>query len=130
MTEDPKPLGKDYATTDEVSAVAGVERTALYEWLREGLLPRPRTSGGRGIIAKWPMITLELAKFVRSQRELAFGLPEIRPRILQAFGEQILEVLPEPRGPRRRAQGGDKRTDPRGNQTARTPGKCRSTAGE
>ena len=106
MTEEtwkPKPLGKDYATTDEVMAVAGVERTALYEWLREGLLPEPKTTGGRGIIAKWPMITLTIAEFVRSQRDLAYGLPEIRPRIVAAFGEKILEVLAEPRGPRARA---------------------------
>jgi hypothetical protein len=25
----------------------------LYEWVREGLLPAPKTIGGRGIIAKW-----------------------------------------------------------------------------
>lgn len=92
----PKPMGKDYATTEEVSAVAGVERTALYEWLREGLLPKPQTSGGRGIIAKWPLSTLQIAEFVRSQRDLAFGLKEIRPRLVQAFGEKILEVLAEP----------------------------------
>jgi predicted DNA-binding transcriptional regulator AlpA len=105
MTEEtwtPKPLPKDYATTEEVAEVAGVERGALYEWLREGLLPKPQTTGGRGIIAKWPLSTLTIAKFVRSQRDLAYGLSEIRPRIVAAFGEKILEVLAEPRGPRAR----------------------------
>lgn len=106
----PKPMGKDYATTEEVSAVAGVERTALYEWLREGLLPKPQTSGGRGIIAKWPLSTLQIAEFVRSQRDLAFGLKEIRPRLVQAFGEKILEVLAEP-NPRARARA-EKATEP------------------
>ena len=61
---EPKELGKDFATTEEVSAVAGVERASLYEWVREGLLPAPKTTGGRGIIAKWPLSTLVIAKFV------------------------------------------------------------------
>ncbi|MBZ5709642.1 hypothetical protein [Nannocystis pusilla] len=105
-----KPLGKDYATTEEVMDAGGVERGAIYEWMREGLLPKPRSTLGRGIIAKWPMIALDLAKFVRSQRDLAFGLPEIRPRIVAAFGEKILDVLAKPRGPRTR--GGEKSTTP------------------
>lgn len=112
MTEDdwePKPLGKDYATTEEVTAVAGVERASLYEWLREGLVPEPQTTGGRGIIAKWPLVTLKIVKFVRSQRELGFGLKEIRPRIVAAFGEKVLEVLAKPRGPRARARGDGKK---------------------
>ena len=105
---EPKPMGKDFATTEEVSEVAGVNRASLYEWVREGLLPAPKTTGGRGIIAKWPLSTLVIAKFVRSQRELGFGLTEIRARIIEAFGEKILEILDEPRGPRARARGGKK----------------------
>lgn len=119
----PKPMGKDYATTEEVSAVAGVERAALYDWLREGLLPRPRTTGGRGIIAKWPLVTLTIAAFVREQRDLAYGLREIRPRIVKAFGEKILEVLAEPKG--RRARGrGEKTLPDRG--CKKEPGACSS----
>ena len=105
---EPKPMGKDFVTTEEVSEVAGVNRNSLYEWVREGLLPAPKTTGGRGIIAKWPLSTLVIAKFVRSQRELGFGLPEIRARIIEAFGEKIVEVLNEPRGPRSRARKGKK----------------------
>ena len=105
---EPKEMGKDFATTEEVSAVAGVERASLYEWVREGLLPAPKTTGGRGIIAKWPMSTLVIAKFVRSQRELGFGLPEIRARIIEAFGEKITEILDDPQGPRARKRGGKK----------------------
>ncbi len=101
---EPKPMGKDFATTEEVAEVAGVERASLYEWVRWGLLPAPRTTGGRGIIAKWPLATLKIAKFVRGQRELGFGLPEIRPRIIAAYGEKITTVLSEPRGPRARAR--------------------------
>jgi excisionase family DNA binding protein len=101
---DPKPMGKDFATTEEVSKVAGVERASLYEWVREGLLPAPKTTGGRGIIAKWPLATLKIARFVRRQRELGFGLAEIRPRIIEAFGEKITTVLCEPRGPRARTR--------------------------
>jgi excisionase family DNA binding protein len=62
---EPKPMGKDFATTEEVSEVAGVERASLYEWVREGLLPAPRTTGGRGIIAKWPLATLKIAPRAR-----------------------------------------------------------------
>jgi excisionase family DNA binding protein len=105
---EPKPMGKDFATTEEVSEVAGVNRASLYEWVREGLLPAPKTTGGRGVIAKWPLPTLVVAKFVRTQRDLGFGLSEIRLRIIEAFGEKILEVIAEPRGPRARARGGKK----------------------
>jgi|JI10StandDraft_1071094.scaffolds.fasta_scaffold1131956_2 DNA-binding transcriptional MerR regulator len=101
---EPKPMGKDFATTEEVSKVAGVERASLYEWVREGLLPAPQTTGGRGIIAKWPLATLKIAKFVRRQRALGFGLVEIRPRLIAAFGEKITTILSEPRGPRARAR--------------------------
>ena len=103
---EPKEMGKDFATTEEVSEVAGVNRNSLYEWVREGLLPAPKTTGGRGIIAKWPLATLTIAKFVRGQRELGFGLPEIRDRIIEAFGEKIIEILDEPRGPRARSRRG------------------------
>lgn len=82
-TEDSTP--REYATTDEVSAVAGVERGSLGEWVRAGLLPAPNWTGGRGVIAKWPRSALKIAAFVRSQRELGFGLQDIRARIVAAF---------------------------------------------
>lgn len=103
-----KRQGKDFASTEEVSEVAGVNRNSLYEWVRERLLPAPKTTGGRGIIAKWPLSTLVIAKFVRGQRELGLGLSELRARIIEAFGEKIIEILDEPRGPRARARGGKK----------------------
>jgi hypothetical protein len=90
---------RDYATTDEVSAAAGVERGALGEWVRAGLLPAPNWTGGRGVIAKWPRSALKIAAFVRSQRELGFGLQDIRVRIVAAFGDRVLEILAEPRVP-------------------------------
>lgn len=98
-TEDSSP--RDYVTSDQVSAVAGVDRAALREWVRAGLLPRPEWTGGRGIIAKWPRVALKIAAFVRGQRELGFGLQDIRARIVAAFGDKVLEVLAEPRSPRR-----------------------------
>lgn len=93
-TDDPIP--RDYATTDEVAAAAGVVRTSLGEWVRTGVLPKPSWTGGRGVIAKWPCVSLKIAAFVREQRELGFGLPEIRARIVAAFGDRVLEVLAVP----------------------------------
>ena len=99
-TEDSTP--RDYVTGDQVSGVAGVDRAALREWVRAGLLPRPQWTGGRGVIAKWPRVALKIAAFVRGQRELGFGLQDIRARIVTAFGEKVLEVLAEPSSPRAR----------------------------
>ena len=97
-TEDSAP--RDYATGEEMTAVAGVDRAALREWVRAGLLPKPAWTGGRGVIAKWPRSALKIAAFVRGQRELGFGLQDIRARIIAAFGDKVLELLAEPRIPR------------------------------
>jgi len=97
-TEDRTP--RDYVTSDQVSDVAGVERVALREWVRAGLLPKPQWTGGRGVIAKWPRVALKIAAFVRGQRELGFGLQDIRARIVAAFGNRVLKMLAEPHSPR------------------------------
>jgi hypothetical protein len=52
---------------------------------------------GRGIVSKWPVITLELGKFVREYRDKGFALREIRPMLIKAFGPRILKVVQEPR---------------------------------
>lgn len=91
---------RDYVIGDSVSSVAGVDRAALREWVRAGLLPRPQWTGGRGALGKWPRMSLKIAAFVRDQRELGFGLQDIRARIVAAFGEKVLEVLAEPFSPR------------------------------
>jgi hypothetical protein len=116
-TEDSAP--RDYATTDEVSAVAGVERAALGEWVRAGLLPAPNWTGGRGVIAKWPRSALKIAAFVRSQRELGFGLQDIRARIIAAFGDKVLEILAEPRIPWARTAKPKPRPKPKPKPTAK-----------
>lgn len=98
----PKPVPKDYVLVEELTEVAGVDRKSLLEWSRAGILPRPQSSRGRGIVSKWPRIALEIAKVVRKYREQGFGLLEIRPYLVKAFGERILEVLPEPTIPTRK----------------------------
>lgn len=106
----PKPVAKDYVLVEELSEVAGVDRKSLLEWSRAGILPRPQSSRGRGIVSKWPRIALEIAKIVRKYREQGFGLLEIRPYLVKAFGEKILDVLPEPTLPTRKR--GNKTTGP------------------
>lgn len=100
MAEEDDATPRDYATTDEVAAIAGVARGSLSEWVRAGVLPAPSWTGGRGVIAKWPRVSLKIAAVVREQRELGFGLSEIRARIISAFGDKVIEVLAEPRGAR------------------------------
>jgi DNA-binding transcriptional MerR regulator len=90
----------DYVNIYQVMTAAGVDRAALREWVRAGLLPKPEWTGGRGVLGKWPRVTLKIAAFVRGQRELGFGLQDIRVRIIAAFGDKVLEVLAEPHSPR------------------------------
>jgi DNA-binding transcriptional MerR regulator len=93
----PKPLPETYVLTPAVSEVAGVDKKSLLEWVACGLLPPPLSARGRGIVSKWPLITLELAKFVREYRDKGFALREIRPFLVKAFGPRILQVVEEPR---------------------------------
>jgi DNA-binding transcriptional MerR regulator len=84
---------RDYVIGDSVSSMAGVDRAALREWVRAGLLPRPQWTGGRGALGKWPRVSLKIAAFVRGQRELGFGLQDIRARIVA--DERLRVVLPK-----------------------------------
>ena len=93
----PKPIPETYVLTPAVSEVAGVDKKSLLEWVACGLLPPPLSARGRGIVSKWPLITLELAKFVREYRDKGFALREIRPFLIKAFGPRILQVVEEPR---------------------------------
>ncbi len=93
----PKPIPETYVLTPAVSEVAGVDKKSLLEWVACGLLPPPLSARGRGIVSKWPLITLELAKFVREYRDKGFALREIRPFLVKAFGTRILQVVEEPR---------------------------------
>ena len=93
----PKPLPETYVLTAAVAEAAGVDKKSLLEWVANGLLPPPLSARGRGIVSKWPIITLELAKFVREYREKGFAMREIRPLLVRAFGPRILKVVQEPR---------------------------------
>lgn len=93
----PKPIPETYVLTPAVSEAAGVDKKSLLEWVACGLLPPPLSARGRGIVSKWPLITLELAKFVREYRDRGFALREIRPFLVKAFGPRILQVVEEPR---------------------------------
>jgi len=96
-TRAPKPIPETYALTPAVSEAAGVNKQSLLEWVACGLLPPPLRARGWGIVSKWPIITLELAKFVREYRDKGFALREIRPFLVKAFGPRILQVVEEPR---------------------------------
>jgi DNA-binding transcriptional MerR regulator len=98
----PKPIPDTYVLTPAVSEVAGVDKKSLLEWVACGLLPPPLSARGRGIVSKWPLITLELAKFVREYRDKGFALREIRPFLVKAFGPRILQVVEEPQSEGRR----------------------------
>lgn len=103
----------DYVNIYQVMTAAGVDKQALGEWVRAGLLPKPQWTGGRGVLGKWPRVALKIAAFVRSQRELGYGLQDIRSRIVAAFGDRVLEVLAEPRPARvqnKKKQSAKKRT--------------------
>ncbi len=93
----PKPIPETYVLTEAVTEVTGVDKKSLLEWVANGLLPPPLSARGRGIVSKWPIITLELGKFVREYREKGFALREIRPMLIKAFGPRILKVVQEPR---------------------------------
>jgi DNA-binding transcriptional MerR regulator len=93
----PKPIPETYVLTEAVTEVTGVDKKALLEWVANGLLPPPLSARGRGIVSKWPVITLELGKFVREYRDKGFALREIRPMLIKAFGPRILKVVQEPR---------------------------------
>ena len=101
MTQDdfgtPKPLPRGFVTTDEVATAGGIERGSVQDWVRAGLLPVPESTGGRGNFSRWHPFSVTLAKFIREQRAQGFTIPEIRGRIVMAFGERILELLPPPR---------------------------------
>jgi len=100
----PKPIPETYVLTAAVEEVAGVDKKSLLEWVSNGLLPPPLSTRGRGIVSKWPVISLELAKFVREYREKGFALLEIRPMLVRAFGPRILKVVKEPRPLRGKAR--------------------------
>lgn len=101
MTQDgfgiPKPLPRGFVTTDEVASAGGIERGSVQDWARAGLLPAPESAGGRGNFSRWHPVSVTLASFIREQRDQGFTIPEIRERIVMAFGERILEILAEPR---------------------------------
>lgn len=79
----PLPKPGTYATNEEMTAVTGVSRDALYKWVREGLLPRPtKTSDGKnGTISLWSLEALERARFIMEKRAQMYTLLEIRKMV-------------------------------------------------
>lgn len=69
-----------FATTEEVSAAAGISRVSLWRWVRLGLLPEPtRISGGRasGVRGRWPAWAVERAAWIRARRDEKLTLDEV-----------------------------------------------------
>ena len=82
MPRKPLPKPGTYATNEEMMAVTGVSRDALYKWVREELLPRPTiTSDGNGTLSLWPLEALERARFIMEKRAQMYTLLEIKKMI-------------------------------------------------
>jgi DNA-binding transcriptional MerR regulator len=82
MPRTPPPKPGTYATNEELIAITGVSRDALYKWVREELLPRPAiTSDGNGTISLWPLEALERARFIMEKRAQMYTLLEIKKMI-------------------------------------------------
>jgi hypothetical protein len=82
--EDAKP--RNYATNEEMVAVAKVSRDTLYKWMRDKLLPRPKiTSDGRGTRSLWPLEALERARFIVERRAEFHTMEEIKEMVLERW---------------------------------------------
>lgn len=112
-TQDPLELHRTQAhvfvASEQVADVGGIEKNTLSDWVRAGLLPMPEGTGGRGNRSRYPLFAVPLAQFVQQQRKMGFGIPDIRPQMPLAFGQEILELLAEPRESRSAARTKKKR---------------------
>jgi len=82
MTRKPPPKPGTYATNEDLIAITGVSRDALYKWVRDELLPRPTiTSTGSGTMSLWPLEAAERARFIMEKRAQMYTLLEIKKMI-------------------------------------------------
>ena len=93
-----------FATTDELVEITHVERQTLRQWVRRGLLPKPKiVSDGNGVKSRWPRSALERARFVTEMRAQLYSLDEIVVLMQERLG-----IADEPAIGAKKADGSDK----------------------
>ncbi|MEZ4385492.1 MAG: MerR family transcriptional regulator [Nannocystaceae bacterium] len=76
----------EYARTAEVAEAAGVSRQTLRAWVKRGLLPEPTLlAKGRGVWSRWPLEAVEIARFIRAQRDKDYTLDEIAEQVRERW---------------------------------------------
>ena len=76
------PTPGTYATNEDMIAITGVSRDALYKWVRDDLLPRPTiTSDGNGTVSLWSLEAVERARFIMEKRAQMYTLLEIKKMV-------------------------------------------------
>lgn len=82
-----RPKERPFASTEELLEITQVTRRSLYEWVRLGVLPKPRImSDGNGVYSRWPKVAIDHARFIVEQRKLGYALDEIRPMVHARWG--------------------------------------------
>lgn len=74
---------RDWVTTAQVAAAAGVHQSTLSRWQRRGLLPEPVfvSLGKRGRSQRWPPHTIAQAAWIKARLEDGWTFEEIAAAI-------------------------------------------------
>lgn len=68
-------------------AITHVERQTLRQWVKRGLLPKPKiVSDGNGVKSRWPRAALERARLVTEMRAQLYSLDEIAKMLDERLG--------------------------------------------
>lgn len=89
---------RDWVTTAQVAAAAGVHQSTLGRWQRRGLLPEPVfvSLGKRGRSQRWPPQTIEHAAWIKARLEDGWTFDELSTAL--AAGEFQARTSASPTG--------------------------------